>query len=138
MALSFFDDKTRVPKQEEIVKVLGKAWPLWQRLQESLSRGEAVFADLIFGGDIYGWNLWVRREGISLAALYPQDEALIAQLVLTHQQVAVGLSLPLGQATIRTMQETPANPDGSSLFFKIKTQADASDFEQLYRLKLSM
>ena len=94
-----------------------------------------MIGDMTYGGKNYGWNLWYRKSGKSLASLYPQENAFIAQVVLGREQVEKALTLPLGENVRRVVHETPSLHDGRWLFIKITTETDVTDVEQLLLLK---
>ena len=135
MAISFFIDKSHPPEADEIVKVLGTAAPLWKQIVEFIATNYLMAVDMTYGGKNYGWNLWYRKSGKSLASLYPQDNAFIAQVVLGREQVEKALTLTFGENVHRVIHETPSLHDGRWLFIKITTVEDASDLEQLLLLK---
>jgi len=54
-----------------------------------------------------GWNLRYRRNGKSLTALRPQQERVLAQVVLGKAQAERPLQLELGEKISRMLQEAP-------------------------------
>ena len=135
MAISYFADKSHPPEAEEINKVLGTAQPLWMQIVEYIASNYTMTGDMTYGGKNYGWNLWYRKSGKSLASLYPQENAFIAQVVLGREHVEKALTLPLGDNVRRVVHETPSLHDGRWLFIKIMTETDVTDVEQLMLLK---
>ena len=135
MAISYFVDKSHPPEAVEIERVLGKARPLWIQIMEYIATYYKMTGDMTYGGKNYGWNLWYRKSGKSLASLYPQENAIIAQVVLGREQVEKALTLPLGDNVRRVVHETPSLHDGRWLFIKITTETDVTDVEQLLLLK---
>ena len=135
MAISAFTDKTHPPETEEVDKILGTALPLWKRIVDYIASNYLMSVDMTYGGKNYGWNLWYRKSGKALASLYPQENAFIAQVVLGREQVEKALTLSLGENVRRAIHETPSLHDGRWLFFKITTESDVADLEQLLLLK---
>ena len=135
MSISIFSDKTHPPEPTEIAKALGSAQPLWERLIHFIASNYQMVGDMVYGGKNYGWNLWYRKSGKSLISLYPQENTLVAQVVLGRAQVEKALTLSLGENVSRTLRETPQLHDGRWLFIKVTTETDAADVEQLLRVK---
>jgi hypothetical protein len=135
MAISYFVDKGHPPEAEEVNGVLGTARTLWTQIVEFIATSYLMVGDMTYGGKNYGWNLWYRKSGKSLASLYPQENAYIAQIVLGREQVEKALTLSLGDNVRSVVHETPSLHDGRWLFIKITTETDVKDVEQLLLLK---
>ena len=135
MAISYFVDKSYPPKVAEVDKVLGTARHLWSQIVEFIATNYMMTVDFTYGGKSYGWNLWYRKSGKSLASLYPQENAFIAQVVLGREQVEKALTLSMGENVRHVLHNTPSLHDGRWLFIKITTETDVTDVEQLLLLK---
>jgi hypothetical protein len=135
MPISYFIDKSHSPESSELDMILGVARPLWQRIVDFIAINYLMVGDMTYGGKNYGWNLWYRKSGKSLVSLYPQENALIAQVVLGREQVEKALALTLGENVGRVLHETPSLHDGRWLFISVTTEIDVADIEQLLVLK---
>jgi hypothetical protein len=135
MAIGYFLDKNHMPTPDELAFVLGSKLSLWNRLTKFLFDSYQMTGDLTFGGKKYGWNLWYRKSGKSLASLYPQQDGLIAQVVLGKDQVARAMQLDLGEVVWKTLRETPQFHDGRWLFIPVINERDADDIIQLLIIK---
>ena len=135
MSISPFADKEHKPSPQEIAVLLGTKQPLWEELTHFFMESYQLPGELTFGGKNYGWNVWYRKSGKSLASLYPQKNRLVVQIVLGRAQVAQALGLPLGKQVGRSLRETPQLHDGRWLFLKVTTKRDVKDIEQLVQVK---
>ena len=135
MAIGFFVDKVRHPEPNEVMEILGVAYPLWMRIVDYINTCYSMVGDMTYGGKNYGWNLWYRKSGKSLVSLYPQENTFIAQVVLGRDQVEKALALSLGENVNRVLHETPSLHDGRWLFIKVTTETDVADLEKLLLLK---
>lgn len=135
MPIGFFLDKTHQPGEDEIRTALGACFPLWSRLTQFLADQYQLPGDLSYGGKNYGWNLWYRRSGKSLATLYPQAGSFVAQVVLGKDLVEKAVGLNLGENVREVFQETPQLHDGRWLFITINSDRDVEDVEKLLLLK---
>ena len=86
-------------------------------------------------GKSYGWMLWFRAGGKSLLALYPQENAVTAQLTLAPRLVDEALALPLGAAFRRTIEEAHPYAEGRWLFVPLQGDEEVEDVKRLVLLK---
>lgn len=134
---SVFDKRKRQPTPEKIRSALGSCFPLWERLTsfiEKTYRTKGTWSK--WGPAKSGWNLRYQRNGKSAAALHPQQERVLAQIVLGKAQAERALQLELGQKTSRMLHENPQLPDGRWLFIPVTNESDAEDVEKLLLTKM--
>lgn len=137
MTESCFTDSKHQPTPEEIRSALGSCFPLWERLTifiEKSYRIEGTWST--WGPAKSGWNLRYRRNGKSLTALHPQQERILAQIVLGKAQAERALQLELGEMISRMLQEAPQLRDGRWLFIPVTSESDAKDVEKLLLAKM--
>ncbi|MCW3976650.1 MAG: DUF3788 domain-containing protein [Candidatus Bathyarchaeota archaeon] len=137
MTESCFTDPKHQPTPEEIRSALGSCFPLWQRLTsfiETSYRIEGTWST--WGPAKSGWNLRYRRKGKSLTALHPQQERILAQIVLGKAQAERALQLELGEKISRMLKEAPQLRDGRWLFIPVTSESDAKDVEKLLLAKM--
>ena len=135
MSISAFFDKQHQPTPQEISAALGSRQPLWRQLTQFIADNYQLPGELSFGGSKYGWNIWYRRNGKTLASLYPQQTHFVAQIVLGKDQVEKARQLKLGKNVRTVLQETPQLHDGRWLFIKVRTEKDVKDIEALLQVK---
>ncbi len=138
MSISAFPDKNCPPTMAEVYAVLGSKRPLWERLERYLAENTRYTGELKHYGKSYGWMVWYRRSGKTLVSLYPQQEGLTVQIVLTLAQVERAQALDLAEAARRTLEDTPQLRDGRWLFIPVSSQRDVEDVERLVDIKLSV
>jgi len=137
MTGSCFTDPKHQPTPEEIRSALGSCFPLWERLTifiEKSYRIEGTWST--WGPAKSGWNLRYRRNGKSLTALHPQQERILAQIVLGKAQAERALQLELGEKISRMLREAPQLRDGRWLFIPVTSESDAKDVEKLLLAKM--
>lgn len=86
-------------------------------------------------GKNYGWNVWYRKSGKTLASLYPQERGFVVQIVLGKDQVEKALQLSLGENVGNVLRTTPQLHDGRWLFMHVGSETDVADIEQLLQVK---
>ncbi len=135
MAIGIFLDKEHQPTPEEISAALGPVQPLWERLTRFISDAYEMPGELSYGGKKYGWNVWYRKSGKTLASLYPQEAHFVAQVVLGREQAEKAFALELGENVGRALRESPQLHDGRWLFIQVRTERDMEDIQQLLQIK---
>ncbi len=135
MAISVFSQENSPPEPAEVAARLGTAGPLWDRLVIFIQAHYDMVGDMVYGGKKYGWTLWYRQGGKSLVTLYPQENAFVAQVVLSKEQVEQALALDLGETAARLLRAAPQLPDGCWLFVQVAGPAEAAAVEQLLQVK---
>jgi hypothetical protein len=137
MTESCFTDPKHQPTPEEIRLALGSCFPLWERLTSFIERSYRIEGTWsTWGPAKSGWNLRYRRNGKSLTALHPQQERILAQIVLGKAQADRALQLELGEKISRMLQEAPQLRDGRWLFIPVTSESDAKDVEKLLLVKM--
>ncbi|MFZ5820528.1 MAG: DUF3788 domain-containing protein [Chloroflexota bacterium] len=135
MSIGLFVDKAHPPTQQEVHDALGSRLPLWQQLLQFVADNYQLPDDLSFGGKKYGWNIWYRKGGKTLASLYPQKDYFVAQVVLGKEQVEKAFQLQLGKNVRTALEETPQFHDGRWLFIQVRSEEDVRDVQELLRIK---
>jgi hypothetical protein len=137
MDKGYFTDRSHKPSPEEIRAALGSLYPLWERLTRFIDDNYQIAGKFSFWGPAKsGWNLRYRMKGRALVALYPQEERIIAQVVLGKAQAEKALGLKLGEKVSQMLREAPQLHDGMWLSIPVLNEADAEDVEQLLLVKM--
>jgi hypothetical protein len=137
MATGYFTDRGHRPSPEEVRLALGSRYPLWERLTRFIgAQGQVEEKWSFWGPAKSGWNLRYRKRGKSLVALYPQQERIIAQVVLGKVQAERTYKLKLGDKVSKMLRDAPQLRDGRWLSIPVLSTADADDVEQLLLVKM--
>jgi hypothetical protein len=137
MTESCFTDPKHQPTPEEIRSALGSCFPLWKRLTTFIEKSYGIEGYWsTWGPAKTGWNLRYRRKSRSLAALHPQQERIIAQIVLGKAQAERVLQLELGEKVSQVLQDSPQLRDGRWLFIPVTSKSDVKDVEKLLLTKM--
>jgi len=97
MTMGYFTDHNHQPMPEEVQLALASRYPLWERLTRFIATNYQIEGKCSFWGPAKsGWILWYRRKGKTLVALYPQEERIIARVVLGRALAERALDLKVG------------------------------------------
>jgi hypothetical protein len=137
MAVSDFTHRSQRPSPEQVRRALGPVYPLWDRLTQFIySQYQIEGKWSAWGPAELGWGLRYRWKGRSLVALYPQNETIIAQVVLGKAQAERAQKLELGEKVDKLLREAPQLHDGRWLSIPVRNEADARDVERLLLAKV--
>lgn len=129
--------RAHAPTLKEVRSALGSRFPLWERVTNFIEKSYDVEGTWsTWGPAESGWNLRYRRKGKSLAALYPQRERILVQVVLGKVQAERALQLELKGKVLRMLREAPQLRDGRWLFIPVTSESDAEDVEKLLSAKI--
>ena len=135
MALSAFADRERRPSRDDMLRVVGEKAAPWRAVSDFMRDTYACPGEAKFYGKSHGWMLWFRVGGRSLLALYPQRDAVTAQVTLGPRLVDEALALPLGAAFRRAIEEAHPYPEGRWLFVPLQNDEAVEDLKRLVLLK---
>ncbi len=137
MTESCFTDPKHQPTPQEIRSALGTCFLLWERLTSFIENSYQIEGTWsTWGPAKSGWNLRYRRKGKALAALHPQQERILAQVVLGKAQAERARQLKLGKKVSRILRAAPQLRDGRWLFIPVTSESDAEDVEKLLLTKM--
>jgi hypothetical protein len=132
-----FFDRNRQPSPEEIQQALGESYPLWEELTQFIATNYGIEGEWSpYGPAGFGCGFRYRRKGKSLIALYPQQDQIMAQVVLGKTQAERALGLELGEKVGGILREAPQERDGRWLSIPVVSAADAEAVEQLMLVKM--
>jgi hypothetical protein len=134
---SCFIDPKHPPTADEIKLALGPCFSLWNRLITFIENTYHIKGTWsTWGPAKSGWNLWFRRNRKSLAAIHPQQERILIQVVLGKTSAERALQLELGAKTSQILRQAPQLRDGRWLFIPVTSESDVQDVEQLLLIKM--
>ena len=137
MNSSPFSAHKHPPSAAEIKSALGPRYLLWERLTHFIGTHygiKGVFS--VWGPKNSGWGLRYRYKGKALVALYPQEDRIMAQVVLGAAQAERALGLALGKGVGKILRVSPQLRDGRWLYLPVLNDEDAADVEQLLLAKV--
>jgi hypothetical protein len=137
MSKSAFIDRRHVPSETEIVTTLSSAHANWNSIVEEIRKVARTQEDFKFMyGKPYGWGIRFRLKGKLLAALYPNQNYYVVQVVLGPKQLEEADHLQLKPNAREAIQSANPYPEGKWLFIKVESGKDVEDVKELLKLKM--
>lgn len=88
-----------------------------------------------FYGKNYGWALRYRKAGEAFMSLYPCEDGLTVQVILTNQEVARARALDLSERVRALMEGAHPYPEGRWLIIPITSRRGAEEVKRLLTVK---
>ncbi len=136
MSISAFADRARPPIMEEMLAVTGSRRALWEMIGDFLEKNYRVKQELKFYGKSYGWMVQYRHGGKLLLSIYPKQDGLAAQIILSESQLQTAHVLPLGEHTVDAMSRADHYAEGCWMLVEMESEQEVADIQQLMLLKL--
>lgn len=135
MSIGSFTDKQRPPTMQEVLDAAGNGRPAWENITRHIEENYRAKTDLRFYGKNYGWAVRFRKSGKSLLSLYPGNDSLTAQIVLSAPEAEKAAALDLGDKVRQVLENAHPYPEGRWLFIRVESVKDIDDVKQLLATK---
>ena len=137
MALSAFDDKSRVPSDGDVAEVLGSTARWWDDLRGSIGeRHGPVEEAWKHYGKAGGWTLTLRGGKRTLLYLVPLRGSFLAGVVLGKKAVEAARASALPSEILRRIEEAREYVEGRPVRVEVKRKADLGPVKALVRIKV--
>ena len=137
MGKSAFIDKNHQPSEKELITALGSAQENWNSMLEEIRRVGRTQEDFKFMyGKPYGWGTRFRLKGKLLAAVYPNQNHFVVQIILGPKQLEEADHIRLHPNAREAIQCANPYPEGKWLFIKVEDKKDIEDAIELLKLKM--
>jgi hypothetical protein len=138
MAVSFFDDKSQVPGESELAKVLGRTSKLWDQLKDLLAtRYEPLTEEWKFYSKKSGWSLPLKRKKRTVLYLIPCKGYFIAAFVLGEKAVKAARESDLPASIVERINKAKKYVEGRGISIEVRSKKDLSHIEKLAEIKMA-
>ena len=136
MSISAFGDRAHPPVMKEMLAATGSRRALWEMIGDFLDSNYRVRQELKYYGKSYGWMVQYRHGGKLLLSIYPKQDGLAVQIILSERQLQSALTLSLGVRTMNAVQRADHYREGCWMLLEVESEQDVADVRQLLLLKL--
>jgi hypothetical protein len=137
VALSALDDKSKLPTDAELGRVLGKARPLWRDLLARIDKAFApVTAEWGFASKSTGWGLRVRRPDRTILYMTPCAGYFLASFALGEKAARAAMDSDLPKRVLDTIRSAKKYAEGRGVRLEVRTKADLRSIERIAALKM--
>ena len=136
MALSAFANAAAPPSRADLMKVLGKAAPLWTAFVDGIEQqGGTTRQRWNFSGATFGWSLRLMKGDRILTYVTPQDGRFFVGLVLGKKVTQPDTVKRLSPAAAKLIDNAPQYAEGRGLRMEVASRGALRTALELAALK---
>lgn len=138
MALSAFDDKSRLPEEDEIASTLGKSYAVWNKLKSFLEEHYApLTTEWGFASKSTGWGLRLKQKSRTILYMTPCNGYFLTSFALGEKAVKAAHEAGLSPSTLEAIDGAKKYAEGRGVRFEIRKGSDLRDIEKLAAVKMA-
>lgn len=138
MSYSIFNDKSHMPDDQDLQRVLGDKFSLWQHLKnyvlEQFPKAEEQWS---FTGAKYGWGYRLKDKKRAIIYLGPREGFFTVSLVFGEKATQSALDSTISDSIKKIIKEAPVYGEGRGIRIDITDDSIVPDIEELVRIKLA-
>jgi len=132
-----FPDKTHVPQDADLARVLGRARRPWDDLTaHALQTDPTATPEWKYYSKKSGWTFVVRGKRRNLLYLIPSAKHFTASLVFGEKAVRAAERADLPADVVEMIRKAPRYPEGRAIRWEVARAADANIVKKLLAIKL--
>ena len=137
MVYKRFLDKSTRPGEDEILRALGLAAPIWLDICKYIRSHYAEVPEMIFFTKNYGWSVRYRKSKKTLCYLFPERNAFSVLIVLGSKEAvrAEDMAHKMNEAVRRVLEDTEQLHDGRWLWIRVTEASDCASLKVLLSAK---
>jgi hypothetical protein len=137
MALSIFEDKSKVPGNGELAKVLDSNFELWNKVKNFVILNyPAAKEEWNYSGKNYGWGFRLRDPKRVIVYMTPCDGFFKTSFVLGERAFNEALDTELSDETLFIIKTAKTYAEGTGVRIDIKDEELIEDVKKLIKIKL--
>ena len=138
MALSAFDDKSRPPREAELVATLGKSYSHWSELRRLIGERFAPLSeDWGYSSVKTGWGLRLRQAKRTVLYLTPCHGHFLASFALGGKAVRAARDAALPAPVLEAIDQAPRYAEGRGVRLVVRSARDVRAIEKLAAVKMA-
>jgi hypothetical protein len=136
MSLSAFTDKTRMPTDDDLRPVLGRAYASWTTLLDLVAERIDPINELWgYTSASTGWGLRVRHRERVILYMTPQENQFLVSFALGEKAVAAAHAAKLPAALLKAIDGAPRYAEGRGVRLEIKGSRQLASLAKLAEIK---
>jgi hypothetical protein len=138
MALSAFDDKSRLPHDDELAAMLGSTFVLWNRLKRLIaSRFAPLSAEWGFSSKKTGWGLRLKMEKRTILYMTPCEGYFLASFALGEKAVKAAHESDLPASILEVIDSAKKYAEGRGVRLEVRSAENVRNVEKLAVIKMA-
>jgi hypothetical protein len=137
MDQSIFNDKSRIPTEEDLKTALGKTYGIWHLIKDYLfSVFPAATDEWSSPGAKYGWSYRIRFRKRTILYLLPRDGFFKVAFVFGEKAVEKIVSSRIKPEIIKELQDARVYAEGRGIRITMSDSTLINDIKELIDIKL--
>lgn len=138
MADIIFDDKNKVPNDNDLQEALGDTKKLWDELTAYVNDTyDSVKKEWKFYGKKYGWQMKLPSKKRNIMFLIPRKGYFLAVFVFGEKAVEAIVDSSLNQSIMTAIKESRKYAEGRGLKIEVKSGKDIENIKILTHIKMN-
>ena len=138
MTLSAFDDKSRLPQDDDLAATLGSTFVFWNELKRLLaSRFAPMSIEWGFASKKTGWGLRLKREKRTILYMTPCEGYFIASFALGEKAVKAAHESDLPVSVLEVIDSAKKYAEGRGVRLEVRSAEDVRNVEKLAVIKMA-
>jgi hypothetical protein len=138
MALSAFDDKSRVPQDGDLAATLGSTFVFWNELKRLIaSRFTPLSLEWGFTSEKTGWGLRLKREKRTILYMTPCRGYFMASFALGEKAVKAAHESDLPLSVLGVIDSAKKYAEGRGVRLEVRSAEDVRNVEKLAVIKMA-
>ena len=138
MALSVFDDKTKIPEERKLAKELGRASTHWEALKSHLSSTyDTVTEEWVYSGKQWGWALRLKQKKRAIVYLTPCEGFFYAGFTLGEKAVKAARQCDLPVSVMNIVDSAKKYAEGRAVRIEVRSAKTVGVTKKLISIKMA-
>jgi hypothetical protein len=138
MALSLFEDKSKIPDSEDLSNALGICFPLWNQIKEFVAEHyPAAMEEWKHSGKNYGWGFRLRDKKRAIVYLTPGDKYFLFSMVMGEKATLNAMNSKISKEIKAIIEAAPVYAEGRGFRIEVKDSKFIKDIKELILIKLA-
>jgi hypothetical protein len=138
MTLSAFNDKSRLPQNDDLAATLGGTFVFWNELKRLIaSKFAPLSIEWGFTSKKTGWGLRLKREKRTILYMTPREGYFIASFALGEKAVKAAHESDLPVSVLEVIDSAKKYAEGRGVRLEVRSAEDVRNVEKLAVIKMA-
>jgi hypothetical protein len=138
MALSVFNDKSRLPQDNDLAATLGSTFVFWNELKRLItSKFTPLSVEWGYASKKTGWGLRLKREKRTILYMTPREGYFMASFALGEKAVKAAHESDLPISVLKVIDSAKKYAEGRGVRLEVRSAEDVRNVEKLAVIKMA-
>jgi hypothetical protein len=138
MTLSVFNDKSRLPQDNDLAATLGSTFVFWNELKRLIaSKFTPLSVEWGYASKKTGWGLRLKREKRTILYMAPREGYFMASFALGEKAVKAAHESDLPVSVLKVIDSAKKYAEGRGVRLEVRSAEDVRNVEKLAVIKMA-